>query len=84
LLRLEPSAKLHPGKRLAVRQLHRQLGWSHLAYDTYPHPRFNVWHFPAEYRGPSREPAVNCRVPYVTAADLNAAISEYGAIEPLR
>jgi hypothetical protein len=75
LLRLQPTILLHPGKRLAVRQLHRQLGWSHLAYDTRPHPHFNIWHFPEEYRGPTRQPTVGLRVPYVTAADLAAATS---------
>lgn len=63
---------VHPGKVLAIRRLATQLGWDHLAYDTYPHPKFNVWHCPIEFRGASRDPAPSGIVPYVSAADLNA------------
>lgn len=63
---------IHAGKRLALQRLSLQLGWDHLAYDTYPHPKFNVWHFPIEFRGPSKDPAPSSVVPYVTAADLAA------------
>lgn len=69
LLRIQPMS-IHSGKRLAIQRLAEQLGWDHLAYDTYPHAKFNVWHFPQDHRGPSRDPAPSRVVPYVTAADL--------------
>lgn len=69
VLRLQTVA-VHPGKHLALERLASQLGWNHLAYDTYPHPKFNVWHFPMEYRGPSRDPAPLATVPYVAREDL--------------
>jgi hypothetical protein len=71
MLRLQTIA-IHPGKHLAIERLATQVGWNHLAHDTYPHPKFNVWHFPIEFRGPSRDPVSSGRVPYVTAADLLA------------
>jgi hypothetical protein len=71
MLRLQTVA-VHPGKHLALERLAMQLGWDHLAHDTYPHPKFNVWHFPIEFRGPSRDPAPSQLVPYVNAGDLQA------------
>lgn len=71
MLRLQTVA-VHPGKHLALERMASQLGWNHLAYDTYPHPKFNVWRFPIEYRGPSRDPAPPGTVPYVTHDDLRA------------
>lgn len=71
LLRLQAVA-IHPGKHLALERLAAQLEWPHLAHDTYPHPKFNVWHFPIEFRGPSRAPGARRPVPYVTSADLQA------------
>jgi hypothetical protein len=69
LLRLQTVA-IHPGKHLALERLAMQLQWPHIAHDTYPHERFNVWHFPQEFRGPSRNPGPRIPVPYVTADDL--------------
>lgn len=69
LIRIQTLA-IHPGKHLALERLSAQLGWPHLGHDTYPHPKFNIWHFPQEFRGPSRDPGVRVAVPYATAADL--------------
>jgi hypothetical protein len=63
---------VHKGKRLAIARLAEQIGWNHLAYDTYPNAKFNVWHFPAEHRGPSRDPMFTGVIPYVSASDLEA------------
>lgn len=38
-------------KRVAVVKMARMLGWSRLDCDTYPNPKFNIWHFPKETRG---------------------------------
>jgi hypothetical protein len=70
LLREQRPPQIHRGKHLAIQRLARSLGWDHLGYDTYPHPKFNVWHFPIEYRGPSRDPAPRADVSYITAEDL--------------
>jgi hypothetical protein len=47
---LDPDSALHPGKRLAAARLAEVLGWPDLCCDTHPHPKFNVWHFPIEFR----------------------------------
>lgn len=49
-LRLDPATPLNHGKRLAIGRLAQMLGWDALHYDTLPHSRFNIWHFPIEYR----------------------------------
>lgn len=69
LLRLQ-TLGIHPGKHLALERLAAQLQWPHLAHDTYPHPKFNIWHFPIEFRGPSRDPGPRQAVPYITREDL--------------
>jgi hypothetical protein len=71
LLRIQ-EISIHNGKRLAIARLARQLGWDHLGYDTFPHAKFNVWHFPVQHRGPSRDPIPSGVVPYVTPDDLAA------------
>lgn len=71
LLATQPIS-IHAGKQLAIARIAQQLGWDHLAYDTYPHAKFNVWHFPQEYRGPSRDPVFSGTIPYVIAADVGA------------
>ena len=49
-LRLNPKLPIHPGKRLAIERLSEILGWDDLCYDTMPSEKFNIWHFPIEYR----------------------------------
>jgi hypothetical protein len=68
--RLCPTFRVHSGKHAAIQRLASMLGWTNLAHDTYPHPKFNVWHFPTEFRGPSRDPVFRADVPYVCADDL--------------
>jgi hypothetical protein len=72
LCRLCPRYSVHAGKRVAMDRLAKMLGWPHLAHDTYPHEKFNIWHFPTEFRGPSRDPIFADRVPYVCAGDIEA------------
>jgi hypothetical protein len=68
-MQIQPM-QLHHGKLLTLTRLAAQLGWDHLAYDTYPHPTFNIWHFPIEYRGPSRDPNPMGAADYVLREDL--------------
>lgn len=69
---LQPSLNIHPGKKLAISRLSQMLGWDDLCCDTYPHDKFNIWHFPIEYRGiPGKvEPWPTGVIPYVSSADL--------------
>lgn len=70
--RLDPRIPLHSGKRLAIERLARMLGWDDLCYDTMPSDKFNIWHFPIEYRALPRTRAVipSVRIPYVSSVDL--------------
>lgn len=46
------SLELHPGKAEMIARLAGLLGWDDLAYDTWPNPHINLWHFPPEtFRG---------------------------------
>lgn len=47
---LDPDYILSPGKAGIVKHFANRLGWASLAYDTYPNPSFNIWHFPVEFR----------------------------------
>jgi hypothetical protein len=69
---LHSRIPLHPGKRLAIERLARMIGWDDLCYDTIPSDKFNVWHFPIEYRAVPRTRAVNPTntIPYVSLIDL--------------
>ncbi|HEV7684045.1 MAG TPA: DUF3800 domain-containing protein [Pyrinomonadaceae bacterium] len=69
---LNARTPLHSGKGLAIERLARMIGWDDLCYDTMPSNKFNIWHFPIEYRAdPSSRPIQPISyVPYVTAADL--------------
>lgn len=71
MLKLQALA-IHPGKHLALNRLSTLLTWPHLAHDTFPHDKFNVWHFPIEYRGPSRAPGRRQPTPYAKKEDLVA------------
>lgn len=75
VLHLKPDTQVHRGKLLAISRIAEMLGWDHLCYDTFPHPKFNVWHFPIEYRAnpASRNPVPATTVPYVTLADFEKA-----------
>lgn len=69
---LNPRTPLHPGKRLAIARLAQMIGWDDLCYDTMPSDKFNVWHFPIEYRAIPRTRAVHrtTQVPYVCLSDI--------------
>jgi len=69
---LNTRTPLHPGKRLAIERLAQIIGWDDLCYDTMPSDKFNVWHFPIEYRAVPRTRAVKptSQIPYVSSADL--------------
>lgn len=51
------------------------LGWDALHYDTYPHSKFNIWHFPTEYRAqPATRSVERARlVPFIRPEDLDEA-----------
>lgn len=70
---LQESYQMHPGKSLAIKRVAQMLGWDDLCYDTYPHPKFNIWHFPIEYRGIPKKmnPKPIVRIPYVNISDFD-------------
>lgn len=49
-LHLDPGVPVNAGKRLTIERMAHYLGWNALHYDTWPSSRFNIWHFPREYR----------------------------------
>jgi len=57
---LNPKLPIHPGKRLAIERLAEVLGWDDLCYDTMPSEKFNIWHFPVEYRCVPETKTVGC------------------------
>jgi Protein of unknown function (DUF3800) len=69
---LDPDLPIHKGKRLAIARMASLLGWDALHYDTFPDDKFNIWHFPEEYRAmpQSRQVAIAEHTPFITAADL--------------
>lgn len=69
---LDSNHDPNPGKRLAIERMAWLLGWDDLCYDTYPHPKFNIWHFPIEYRARPRSnhPGLRTPVPYVTREEM--------------
>lgn len=77
---LAPETALHPAKRLAVSRLAHVIGWDDLKYDTYPHPKLNVWHFPIDYRADpeTREVTPADEARYVSAEDLQAVLAGAG------
>jgi hypothetical protein len=80
---LNPGFPLHSVKRLAIERLAQILGWDDLCYDTMPSQKFNVWHFPKEYRAVPKTRAVNptTQIPYVSSVDLLRA-SEPRVVAP--
>jgi hypothetical protein len=43
---MRPSRSIQAGKRLLIGKLAAVLGWPDLFCDTWPNPKFNIWHFP--------------------------------------
>lgn len=76
--RINPRFPLNAGKRLAVERLAQMIGWNDLCYDTMPSDKFNIWHFPIEYRAvPRTLPIMRAsKIPYVSAIDLLRATKE--------
>lgn len=71
-LLLDPTTRLNAGKRLAIERMASVLGWDGLHYDTFPHDKFNIWHFPVEYRAnpATREIRVSKLIPFIKPQDL--------------
>jgi len=71
-LKLNSKLPIHPGKRLAIKRLAEMLGWDDLCYDTIPSEKFNIWHFPIEYRSFPRTQAINPTgtIRYISSVDL--------------
>lgn len=69
---LDPNTPLNAGKRLAIERMAAVLGWDALHHDTFPHDKFNIWHFPQAYRAvpESRKIRVSRLVPFITPSDL--------------
>jgi hypothetical protein len=74
-LLLDSGTPVNPAKRLAIARLANLLGWDALHYDTFPHSKFNVWHFPTEYRAqPATRRVQRARlVPFIRPEDLSEA-----------
>ncbi len=53
-LHVDSGLPVNEGKRQLIEQLAGLVGWPRLYFDTYPNDVFNVWHFPREFRGPTR------------------------------
>lgn len=53
-LYVDASTPVNKAKRDLIVRLAHLVGWPRLCYDTYPNGAFNVWHFPREFRGPTR------------------------------
>ena len=70
--RFDPEFTPHLGKQLAIERLAKMVGWNDLCYDTFPSNKFNVWHFPTEYRARPRTQQVNIQtiIPYILPVDL--------------
>jgi hypothetical protein len=70
--RLDPGWSPHPGKALAIARMSEILGWPDLVCDTFPGSRFNIWHFPIEYRSVPQTREVRSVNPirYVTRKEI--------------
>jgi hypothetical protein len=71
-IHLNPADALHPGKLLAISRVAEMFDWPDIVCDTMPDSRFNVWHFPKEYRAkPATRTVGRARPPrYVTWEDV--------------
>ena len=72
LRQLDAASVMNAAKELTVRRLASMLGWDDLCYDTFPHTKFNIWHFPIEYRAMprTRNPQPSGLRPYVWPEDI--------------
>jgi hypothetical protein len=70
---LKPESSLHRGKEVAIERLAQMLGWDDLCYDTMPSDKFNIWHFPIEFRAHPKTMSVApaSTVPYISSAELS-------------
>jgi hypothetical protein len=82
---LNPRIPIHPGKRLAIERLAQMLGWDDLCYDTMPSPKFNIWHFPIQYRAIPGTRIMNSttEIPYVSLIDIRRVAESGVAIAAL-
>jgi hypothetical protein len=83
-LYLDPKMALNAGKRLAIERLAALLGWDDLCYDTFPNTKFNIWHFPTEYRADPRTRRVGVVTSprYVDAGTLIGVRSAVLRVQP--
>ncbi len=69
--RLDKLFQPNKGKTLAIERVASLLGWNDICYDTFPSEKFNIWHFPIEFRDKPRTMAVVPQPPrYVSREDL--------------
>ena len=52
---MDPNFPMNSAKRRVAESIAKVIGWNGLWYDTYPSARFNIWHFPIDFRAPTRE-----------------------------
>jgi hypothetical protein len=71
-LHLDPKLELRLGKRILLDRFATMLGWNALCFDTMPNSKFNIWHFPIEYRAVPKTAQVKAikTVPYITPDEL--------------
>lgn len=69
---MKPATQMNRGKMLALQRLAQMLAWPDVCCDTYPHPKFNIWHFPEEFRAQpeTRTPPTTVQVPLVDRTTL--------------
>jgi hypothetical protein len=70
---LSPAWMPHRGKALCMQRMAEMLGWPDLVCDTMPDSRFNIWHFPIEYRAAPETRSIGFVNPprYVTQAHID-------------
>jgi Protein of unknown function (DUF3800) len=70
---LDSTFELHPGKALMIARMAEMLNWPNLVCDTFPDSRFNIWHFPIEYRAaPETRSVAAVRPPrYLMKTDID-------------
>jgi len=67
-----PAMQISLGKKVFIKRMAQSLGWDDVIYDTMPNTRFNIWHFPIEYRATPETKQIqpNLQVPFVKADEL--------------
>jgi hypothetical protein len=68
--RARTNATTERWQKLLISKLASTLGWPDLYYDTYPNPKFNIWHFPDDKKGASRWRAIPASRDVVFCADV--------------